>query len=235
MKDATYRSAVIKGAIDSLPMVVAAVPFGLLFGMLAPVNGISAWIAIAFSALVFAGSAQYVAIGLLAVGTPAPLIVLTTLVVNLRHLLYAFAMLIPTKAWTKKQKVLASFFLTDETFVTFNQRYMNGLEENQRFPYYLGSASFMYLNWQICTWLGLWAGTSVSYVESLGLEFAMVTAFIAMMTPMLKHRRNIVSAVIAFTLAWLFRDLPHKLGIIFAVVVAAVIASRVPDSQRDAP
>ncbi|MFQ3230944.1 AzlC family ABC transporter permease [Reinekea sp.] len=233
MNKLSNRSAFLKGALDSLPMIVAAIPFGLLFGMLAPTNGIAAWVAIAISALVFAGSAQYVAIGLLAVGTPAILIVLTTFIVNLRHLLYAFAMLIPTKIWSKKQKVLASFFLTDETFVIFNQRYMAGLDEQQRFPYYMGSALFMYSNWQICTWIGLWAGSSLTGVESLGLEFAMVTAFIAMMTPMLKRKRNVASAFIAFALAWLFKDIPHKLGIILAVLFAALIASRIPETEGD--
>ncbi|MFC3702451.1 AzlC family ABC transporter permease [Reinekea marina] len=232
-KSNTFRRGFLKGAIDSLPMVVAAIPFGLLFGMLAPTNGIASWVAIAISAFVFAGSAQYVAMGLMAVGTPAALIVLTTFVVNLRHLLYAFAMLIPTKHWSKKQKVGASFFLTDETFVTFNQKHLSGLEPSQSFSYYAGSAAFMYLNWQICTWVGLWAGTSLSGVESMGLEFAMVTAFIAMMTPMLKRRRNIASALIAFVFAWIFKDIPNKLGIIVSVLFAAIIASRIPDSEDD--
>lgn len=221
----------LKGAVDTLPMILAAIPFGILFGMLAPANGLSAWIAVAFSALVFAGSAQYVAIGLLAGGTPVALIVLTTFIVNLRHLLYALAMLLPFRHLSRGQKVGWSFFLTDETFVIFNQRYKQELPESDRLTYYAGSAIFMYSNWQLCTWLGIWAGSSLTGIEQLGLEFAMVTAFIAMMLPMFKVRRNILSAILALGFAWLCRDWPHKTGIVFSVVVAALVASRFPDSE----
>lgn len=221
-----HRRAFFSGVVDTLPMVFAAIPFGILFGMLAPTNGIHAWVAIALSAMVFAGSAQYVAMGLLAAGTPAVLIVLTTFIVNLRHLLYAFALLIPMRHIRRRAKLGLSFFLTDETFVTFNQRLQRGLPEQNRLAYYLGSALFMYSNWQLCTWLGLWAGTALTGIESLGLEFAMVTAFLAMMMPMFRHRRNIVSAVLAFTLAWFTRDWPHKTGIIFSVLVAATVAAQ---------
>jgi len=214
-----------RGALDTIPMVLAAIPFGILFGVLAPANGIPNWIAIAFSAFVFAGSAQYVAIGLLAAGTPVGLIVVTTFIVNLRHLLYSLAMLVPFQHVSVRRKVALSFFLTDETFVIFNQRYQHKLLEQDHVPYYLGSALFMYSNWQLCTWLGLWAGSALEGIDKLGLEFAMVTAFISMMVPMFKHKKNIISAVLAFTLAWLTRSWPHKTGIVFSVVIAAFFAS----------
>jgi len=214
-----------QGVIDTLPMILAATPFGILFGMLAPTNGIAAWVAVAFSALVFAGSAQYVAIGLLASGTPAALIIVTTFIVNLRHLLYALAMVTPTAHWSKPQRLGLSFFLTDETFVTFNQRLRNGLPAEHSLPYYMGSALFMYANWQLSTWLGLWAGGQLQGVEKLGLEFALVTAFLAMLTTMLNHKSNILSAILGFTLAWYTRDWPHKTGIVFSVVVAALVGS----------
>lgn len=214
-----------QGAIDTLPMVVAAVPFGLLFGMLAPTYGISAWFAVALSALVFAGSAQYVAIGLVATGTPAALVVLTTLIVNLRHLLYALALMIPMQSLQRRSKLGLSFLLTDETFVTVSQKMQRGLPAEALVPYYLGSAVFMYVNWQLCTWLGLWAGGQLQGVEQLGLEFALVTAFLAMLSTMLKHRANIVAAVVGFTFAWFTRDWPHKTGIIFSVVMAASVAA----------
>ena len=216
-------------------MVLAAMPFGILFGMLAPTNGIEAWVAVAFSALVFAGASQYVAIGLLATGTPAALIVLTTFIVNLRHLLYALGMLIPMRHLPRKTKVGLSFFLTDESFVVFNQKLQQGLPEADRLPYYLGSVAFMYGNWQVCTWIGLWTGSSLTGIESLGLEFAMVTAFLAMLAPMFKHKKAIVSAMIAFIVAWFTKDWPYKTGIVFTVVLAAGIASQLHflEEKRD--
>lgn len=222
----SVRSPFLQGALDTLPMILAAIPFGILFGVLGPANDVSLWLTLALSAFVFAGSAQYVAIGLIASGTPALIVVMTTFVVNLRHLLYALAMLQPFQHLKRKEKIPLSFFLTDETFVTFNQRYQVELAEKDRKAYYLGSALFMYGNWQLCTWLGLWAGQSFTGIEKLGLEFAMVTAFIAMMLPMFQHKKNIVSAILGFTCAWFTRDWPHKTGIVFSVLVAATLAAQ---------
>jgi len=213
------------GAIDSLPLVVAAAPFGILFGALAPANDIPGWIAVAFSALVFAGSAQYVALGLLAIGTPLILIVLTTFVVNLRHLLYSLALAKDFQFAPRGKKIVMAFFLTDETFVTVSRRLQMQLSENHRIAYYFGSACFMYGNWQVCTWMGLWAGSSLQNIEQLGLEFAMVAAFIGMLVPMLKHKANVLAAIIGFALAWFTRHWPYQSGLVFSVVVAALVAS----------
>lgn len=221
-----------QGALDSLPMVLAAIPFGVLFGVLAPTNGIESWIAVAFSALVFAGSAQYVAIGLWANGTPAVLVIATTFIINLRHLLYALALVLPFKHLPKRKTVAMSFLLTDETFVTFNQRLQRGLSEADRLPYYLGSAIFMYSNWQLSTWAGLLAGNHLQGINELGLEFALVTAFLAMLTTMPKVLTNVVAAILGFTLAWYTRDWPYKTGIIFSVITAACVgAFAIPTKQ----
>ena len=70
-------------------MMIGAAPFGLIFGTLAVTSaGLSFWGAMGFSLLVFAGSAQFVAAGLLAQGAGIPVIVFTTFVVNVRHVLY---------------------------------------------------------------------------------------------------------------------------------------------------
>lgn len=221
----TYRQAFSQGAIDSLPLVVAATPFGVLFGALAPAAGIDAWIAVAFSAVVFAGSAQYVAIGLLAIHTPPVLIVLTTFIVNLRHLLYSLALAPDFSHLSGRKRAGMAFFLTDETFAVVSRKLQQGLATEHRQAYYLGSGLFMYSNWQVWTWVGIFLGQSMEGIEQLGLEFAMVVAFIGMMVPMLKRWPNVCSAAFAFVLAWFTRDWPHRSGLIFSVIFAAVVAA----------
>lgn len=80
----------IAGAKAILPLVVGMIPFGIIFGTLAE-GSLSSSAAIAMSALVFAGSAQFIALGLLSTGTAFSIIILTTFVVNLRHLLYSMS------------------------------------------------------------------------------------------------------------------------------------------------
>ena len=81
-----YKNEFISGFKATFPLVVGAIPFGLIFGTLAAVNGLSFELTIALSALVFAGSSQFIALGLIAAGTAWPIIVFTTFIVNLRHL-----------------------------------------------------------------------------------------------------------------------------------------------------
>lgn len=57
----------LSGTRDIFPLVVGAAPFGIIFGTLAQSSGLSFWGGIGFSAIVFAGSAQFVALGLIAV------------------------------------------------------------------------------------------------------------------------------------------------------------------------
>ncbi|MEM9088361.1 MAG: AzlC family ABC transporter permease [Cyanobacteria bacterium P01_F01_bin.53] len=60
-----------------IPLIVGAIPFGIIFGTLAITNGLSVGATLAMSAFVFAGSSQFIAAGLVAVKTGWLLIVLT--------------------------------------------------------------------------------------------------------------------------------------------------------------
>ena len=75
-----------RGALASLPLAPGVVAFGLLYGMMARQVGFTSWEALAMSCIVHAGSAQFVALGMWHTGS-AGTIIMTTLVVNLRHLL----------------------------------------------------------------------------------------------------------------------------------------------------
>ncbi len=81
----TQKEEFFAGVRDTFPLVVGAVPFGIIFGALAVTSGLSAQATMAMSLFVFAGSSQFVATGLVASGAGVFLIILTTFVVNLRH------------------------------------------------------------------------------------------------------------------------------------------------------
>lgn len=82
----------LHGCRDILPLIVGAIPFGIIFGTLAVGAGLSAWQTVGMSLLVFAGSAQFIAVTLITGGVGALVVLLTTFVVNLRHALYSAAM-----------------------------------------------------------------------------------------------------------------------------------------------
>lgn len=206
------------GARDTLPLILGAIPFGLIFGTLAHRSGLSWAGAVAMSALVFAGSAQFIALGLLGAGTPILIIVLTTFVVNLRHLLYAVGLVPHVKMLSQGWKVALGFWLTDETFLVAIRRYSQPDESPHKHWYHLGSAIAMYGNWQLCTWLGLTLGQQIPDAAAWGLDFAMVATFIGMVIPYVTTRPMVATVVAAGITALVARPLPHQLGLMVAAI-----------------
>ena len=229
MTTQTRRTEFFTGVRDTLPLVIGAIPFGIIFGTLSGSAGLSAAATMGMSLFVFAGSAQFIAMGLVAAGTIWPMIILATFVVNFRHLLYTATLLPHLKRLPPRWQALLAFGLTDETFVVAVQRWSRGDDGVHKHWYQLGSMIFMYTNWNICTLVGLFAGRMLQDIGGWGLDFAMVAAFIGMVIPYLKDRPNVCAALAAGGSALLFNELPHKLGLIAASVagiVAGVAAQR---------
>ena len=221
------RRELFAGARDTVPLLLGAAPFGLIFGALAAPSGVGAGGALAMSALVFAGSAQFIALSLLASGTGVGLIVLTTLIVNLRHALYAATLLPHVADLPLRWRLPLAFWLTDETFAVVQQRYaaplLAGEQPGQRHWYYLGSCLAMYLNWLVWTAAGTWLGRSVPQLQHWGLEFAMAATFTGIVAPMLRQRPMLGAALAASAVALLGRALPYKLGLLAAALSGVAV------------
>lgn len=204
------------GVRDIIPLVIGAIPFGIIFGTLATNNGLSPAATLAMSAFVFAGSSQFIAAGMIAVNTGWLLIVLTTVVVNLRHLLYAVSLVPYVQGLSQKWKIPLSFLLTDEAFAIVIRRYEAKAAMPFKHWYYLGAALAMYLNWQLCTVLGITLGQLVPNAAGWGLDFAMSVTFIGMIVPYLKSKPMVIAVVAAGLVALLAASLPNKLGLMAA-------------------
>jgi len=226
-----------RGARDSLPLVISGIPFGLIFGTLAVGNGLSLAATLGMSVFVFAGSAQFIALGLLAAGASLPVILLTTFVVNLRHFLYA-AVLSPRMASLPEwKKALIAFALTDESFAVMTARMKAESEESrlsstELAQYYFGSAAFMYLEWQLSTLVGALFGNLLPGAASWGLEFAMPVAFIGMLAPYLGKLSTTTAAVAAGAVSILACSFPNKLGLLTAALVGIVAGSLAELAER---
>ena len=90
---ADWRAEVGRGAVALLPLLAGVVPFAIAFAIAARAAGFTIYETQALSMLVFAGSAQLAVVALAGVGASAPAIVLTALVLNLRHLLYGLSLI----------------------------------------------------------------------------------------------------------------------------------------------
>lgn len=219
-----------------MPLIVGAIPFGIIFGTLALGSGLSLAATMAMSAFVFAGSAQFIAVGLLASGTGWPLIVLTTFVVNLRHALYSATLAPYVTHLPQRWQVPLAFWLTDETFAVVINRYTAeklhyAPDSPHKHWYYLGSALAMYGNWQICTLLGFTVGQMLPNAATWGLDFAMPVTFIGMVIPYLKNRPMVATTLVAGVVSLLAYNMPHKMGLMVAAV-AGIAAGVIVEQLR---
>ncbi|NJN04059.1 MAG: AzlC family ABC transporter permease [Leptolyngbyaceae cyanobacterium SL_1_1] len=225
------------GVRQTVPLIVGAIPFGIIFGTLAQSSGLSFVGTVAMSLCVFAGSSQFIALGLLAAGSPIGMIILTTWVVNLRHLLYSAALVPYLKSLSQSWKLPLAFWLTDETFMVAVQRYRQRDLAPYKHWFHLGSALAMYTNWQLCTLLGLTLGQTIPNAASWGLDFAMVATFIGMTIPYLTTRPMLAAVIMAGGTALIARSLPHQMGLMVAAVagIAAGVAveNRLKSGEKD--
>ncbi|MEL0638410.1 AzlC family ABC transporter permease [Marinomonas sp. TI.3.20] len=213
-----------RGAVVSVPMIIGGIPFGILFGSLASSYGLSPWFAIAMSSIVFAGSAQFVAIGLISIHAPLWVIVSTTFIVNLRHLLYAADMVKYVKHLPMKLRIIMGFGLVDETYAAIRPLYGMGIvDEKTGHKAYLGSFLAFYVMWNVTTVLGVVSGELIPGMSEWGLEFAMVATFISIITPYLKTMPFWFAMISAGVASVVLVDLPNNLGLLVSAVIAVSV------------
>lgn len=220
------------GALVSIPMMLGNLPFGMIFGSLAVSQGLEPWVPIAMSLLVFAGSAQFVALGLLAVGTPILIIIFTTFIVNLRHLLYSADYMKYVKHLPMSWRVVLAFGLTDETYAATKPYFVNGkLDETTGHWAYLGSVVAFYTMWNLTTIIGVVAGELIPGMSEWGLEFAMVATFLGIITTYLRTNAYWISFAVAGTAALFLYQLPNNLGMLLAALLGVLAGVAVQHLQ----
>lgn len=238
VNSAAARHEFLRGVKETLPLVIGAVPFGIIFGALAVSAGISPLGTTGLSLFVFAGSSQFIAAGLFAEGAGLGVIILTTFIVNLRHALYSTTLGPHLHNLPQRWLIPLAFWLTDETFAVTAQRYAEPDARDYKHWYFLGSGVFMYANWQICTLIGVLVGRSIPDPGSWGLDFAMSVTFIGLIVPAVRSRPALAAVIIAGLVAFLANGLPNKLGLLagaLAGVAAGLILERRADRTATQP
>ncbi len=219
------------GARDTIPVIVGAIPFGIIFGALAINAGLSVAATIGLSVFVFAGSSQFVAAGLVAQGAGVLVIVLATFVINLRHALYAASLGPFLSAKSQRWLLPLGFWLTDETYAVVVQRYARDDGSHNKHWYHLGSSVAMYSNWQLCTVIGIVAGTQLQGMADWGLEFAMLVTFIGIVVPLLRRVPMVLCAVVAGGVSLWLREWPNQIGLMLGSMTGIAIAMLVDNNK----
>lgn len=228
----TQWEAMRFGALVSIPMMLGNVPFGMIFGSLAVSQGLEPWVPIAMSLIIFAGSSQFVALGLFAAGAPIVVIVFTTFIVNLRHLLYSADYMKYVKHLPMPWRAILAFGLTDETYAATKPYFVNGkLDENTGHWAYLGSMLAFYTMWNVTTIIGVVAGELIPGMSEWGLEFAMVATFLGIITTYLRNTAYWATFAVAGSAALLLYNLPNNLGMLIAALFGVMAGVSVQHLQ----
>lgn len=177
-----------------LPLWLGVVPFGLAYAVTARDAGLSVVETQALSALVFAGSAQFSAVGLFGRGAGGVEIVLTTLLLNVRHVLYGLA-LGPRLQLRGPRRLAAAYLLTDEAFGVVAAR------RERSFAFVLGVELSLFVSWNLATLAGALAGAWVD-PGAIGADVVFPLAFLALLVPLLRTRLELGVALTAGALAW---------------------------------
>lgn len=166
------------------PLAMGYIPVGIAYGVLAQKAGISVLNTVLMSLIVYAGSAQLIAVGMLAAGMPALSIVLTTFIVNLRHLLMSAALAPYMRRWTLTEMLCFSFEMTDETFAVHSVRFA---EDDRRKAVSFRMNVLAHCVWIVASWVGALAGGIIPDVKPLGMDFVLPGMFMALLAMQAKN------------------------------------------------
>jgi 4-azaleucine resistance transporter AzlC len=214
-------AAVATGIKRALPIVLGYVPIGFAYGVLAGKSGLSDANTLLMSLIVFAGSSQFIAVGLFAAGTGPAAVILTTFVVNLRHMLMAASLAPFLSGWKKRHLAWFSFELTDETFALHST--LAGKLADCRLEA-LSLNMMAQASWVIGTILGIVASGLIGDVKPLGLDYALAAMFIGLLVGQCENRLRVITAILSGGIATLLYLAGwHQFHIIIATVAGATL------------
>ncbi|MGI8207286.1 AzlC family ABC transporter permease [Klebsiella pneumoniae] len=212
------KKVIFRGASAIMPLCIGDFPFSLL--ALSVSAGMSVWQSTAWSAIVIAGSAQMLALNMLKTGATLGVIIFTTLIINLRHVLYSASISGTVREASFFKKCFMSYALTDEVYAT-TVKEMEG-NKKEKYLFYGSAMITFWAIWVLADFLGALVGASFPHIEKYGLDFAMVAAFIAIVVPQIKSQACTVAAVVAAVSGVLLVVLPYSLGIVVASVLGVL-------------
>ena len=175
----------------TLPVMAGYIILGIGFGIMLWDKGFGILWALAMSIFIYAGSMQYLAVGLLSAGASIISAVIITLTVNARHLAYSFSMLEKYRG-TGKAKPVLIFGLTDETFSVVSTSPPPPDVDKKLFYLFITLLNQLY--WVTGSVIGSAAGTLFKF-DSTGVNFAMTALFIVIMIEQIKKKENRIPAL----------------------------------------
>lgn len=211
-----------KAVLDTVPLSIAVIPWGILTGALTIQIGLTPLQGQLMSLLVFAGAAQLSGMTMMASSSSLAAISGSTFVISARHLLYSVTFREHVLGLSRPWRMAIAFILTDEMFAVSQAH----TKKSGCFsaPYALISGFTFYVAWNMATLIGIIAGESFNDLDSLGLDFAIIATFIAMTFEDLRKFPVAVAVLVSGVLSVLLKPFFVDSHIIMAAMLGMVCA-----------
>lgn len=193
------RKALAAAFPSTLPVMFGFIPLGIAFGLLMNAAGYNAFWSFLMSLFVYAGSAQFLGVELLAAAAPLGQVAAMTLILNFRHLVYGLSMLEKYRE-VGKRKLYLIFALPDETYAILSSgRIPDGVEPRD---YYLAVSLLNQVYWVAGSVIGGLLGAALP-INTQGADFAMTALFVVIALGQWEERKNRPSALLGLGAAGL--------------------------------
>lgn len=221
-----------RALVDTLPVLSGYIVLGIGFGILLEDAGYGVFWAFLMSLTIYAGSMQYVGVSLISTMASLPVVALTTLMVNARHLFYGISMVDKYKTAGAKKPYMI-FGLTDETYsLVCHTRYDN---EAERHKYCFMVTLFNQCYWIIGSVIGSLLGAAIPF-DTTGIEFSMtalfVTVFVEQWLSTKKHLPAIVGVAASAVCLLVFGSDSFLIpSMIIITILLSVVKGRVSEGE----
>lgn len=205
------QSTVRSALRQALPLALAAVPFGLVYGVAVVDSSLSPWTGLAASWLILAGASQISMVGLIDSGAAWPVAVGTVLVINARHALYSAALAPAFAHFGKRWRFTLPYLMTDQAATLSINQFETLRDPVQRRWFYTAAAVLIACFWWAGSIVGVALGASIP--EQIDVGFAVPAMFLALLVPSLTNRPAVVAAVVGAAVTVLAAPLPSGLNI----------------------
>jgi len=187
----------------TLPVLFGYIPMGMAFGLLLADQGYAWYWATVMGLFIFAGAAQFMAVGLLAAHAGMFEVAMTTLLLNSRHVFYGLSLIhnLKAKGW---QRLYVIFGLTDETYSLLTAHHASRSEKDQtmddegRFQFIITALNHSY--WVTGCTLGALLGSIITF-DTTGLDFTLPALFMVLVIEQYKATRKLFPFAIALVCA----------------------------------
>ncbi|HYV87723.1 MAG TPA: AzlC family ABC transporter permease [Candidatus Polarisedimenticolia bacterium] len=220
--EGNWRDDFLLGAWQMAPLLLAGIPFALIMGTTAAAKGLSPAETGLMSGFVFAGSAQFIAVGLWTHPVPIFVLIATTWMVNLRHLLMSASIGPQMGRFSRRQSYFGLFFLADEIWAVALRR----AAEGKLTPaYYFGQSLPFWVSWVFWSTMGNILGSTIADPSRYGFDYAFVAVFLVILFGFCRNRSRLIPIVVSAATAVIAWKLLPSVWYIFIGGIAGTVAA----------